>query len=150
MLTCFFCSDFSSYQVHRHKFVPGTPSALANSEKTKILLKENHYPIADGLDKMFPTLIGKGMKYFELQSDDAKGVFAKSEKPLKVSNQQCYLMTYRSDVFFPEDKLPEVTMLSWDFSTWLRSFTLIPLSMAFWPDHMEYLREIIWKSLQSI
>jgi len=48
-------------------------------------LKENHYPIADGLDKMFPTLIGKGMKYFELESDDAKGVFAKSEKPLKVS-----------------------------------------------------------------
>ena len=111
--------------------MPGTPSALANSEKTKILLKENHYPIADGLDKMFPTLIGKGMKYFELQSDDAKGVFAKSEKPLKVSNQQSNLILHRSDVFFPEDKLPEVTMSSWDFSTWLRSSTLIPFSMAF-------------------
>lgn len=64
--------------------MPGTPSALANSEKTKILLKESHYPIGEGLDKMFPTLIGKGMKYFELESDDAKGTWAKSEKPLKI------------------------------------------------------------------
>ena len=74
--------------MHRHKFVPGTPSALANSEKTKILLKEDHYPIADGLEKMFPTLIGKGMKYFELKSDDANGSWAKSEKPMKVSPQK--------------------------------------------------------------
>lgn len=80
--------------MHRHQFIPGTPSALANSEKTKILLKENHYPIAEGLDKMFPTLINKGMKYFELQSDDTNGVWAKSEKPMKVS--QLRINSYRN------------------------------------------------------
>jgi hypothetical protein len=59
--------------VHRHSFIPGTPAALANSENTKILLKEEQYPIAEGLDKLFPTLLGKGMKYFELKTDDANG-----------------------------------------------------------------------------
>ena len=47
-------------------------------------LKEDVYPIAEGLGPLFPTLIGKGMKYFELTADP-KGELLKSDKPLNVS-----------------------------------------------------------------
>jgi len=35
------------------------------------------YPMADGLQPLFPTLIGKGMQYFELKSDAENGEIAK-------------------------------------------------------------------------
>ena len=48
-------------------------------------LKEEVYPIAEGLGPLFPTLIGKGIKYFELTAD-TNGEHLKSDKPLNVSN----------------------------------------------------------------
>lgn len=79
-----FFSDFSEYQVHRHKFVPGTPEPLANIDKSKISLVEDNFPIDEKLEPLFPTLIGGGMKYFEMKLD-ATGERVKSEKPLRVS-----------------------------------------------------------------
>ena len=56
---------------------------MKNLATDKIRLYEEDYPIVDGLKELFPTLIGSGMKYFELKSD-SNGVLAKSDKPLKV------------------------------------------------------------------
>ena len=50
-----------------------------------IALTESDYPMAEGLDKLFPTLIERGMKYFELKSDAENGALAKSENPTNVS-----------------------------------------------------------------
>jgi hypothetical protein len=65
--------DFSQYQVHRHSFIPGTPASLADVATTKVTLKEEVYPIAEALSPLFPTLIGAGMKYFELAADPVDG-----------------------------------------------------------------------------
>jgi hypothetical protein len=103
-------SDFSSYQMHRHKYVPGTPTSLSNSDKEQITLHQEDYKIEEGLQALFPTLIGGGMKYLELKSDPA-GTWAKSDKPLKVSNHLIkvaisalliipYLIKYDVNFFF--------------------------------------------------
>ena len=59
--------------MHRQKFVPITPSVLSSCTEQKVTLKEDTYAIEDGLKPLFPTLIGNGMKYFELDFDEAKG-----------------------------------------------------------------------------
>lgn len=38
-----------------------------------ITLKETEYPMVEGLEELFPTLINKGMKYFEIKAEDDKG-----------------------------------------------------------------------------
>jgi hypothetical protein len=49
-------------------------------------LHEENYPIAAGLEKLFPTLLsGEGMKYFEVKVDNTNGEAARSSKPLRVS-----------------------------------------------------------------
>ena len=50
-----------------------------------MILKEDTYPIADGLSNLFPTLIGKGMKYYQLAQDDQNGQVQRSDTPLRVS-----------------------------------------------------------------
>jgi len=51
-----------------------------------VSLHEESYPIAAGLDALFPTLLGNGgMKYYELRADVQNGTLAKSDKPIKVS-----------------------------------------------------------------
>lgn len=83
------CSNFTDYQKHRHKFVPQVPLTLANIQTDKMTLHEEEYPIAGGLDKLFPTLIGGGMKYFEQRVDPA-GELVKSDKPLRVGASMRY------------------------------------------------------------
>lgn len=78
-------SDFSEFQEHRHKFVPGTPEALAKIDKSKISLVEGEFPIDEKLGPIFPTLLKDGMKYFEMKLD-AEGERVKSSKPLRVSS----------------------------------------------------------------
>lgn len=64
---------------------------MANIETAKMTLHEEEYPIAGGLEKLFPTLIGAGMKYFE-QRGDPSGELVRSERPLRVSDSyQTYL-----------------------------------------------------------
>ena len=70
--------------MHRHKFVPGTPEALAKIDKSKISLTEGEFPIDENLGPIFPTLLDGGMKYFEMKLDD-NGERVKSDKPLRVS-----------------------------------------------------------------
>lgn len=65
--------------------MPGTPNALADAESIPVTLKEEQYPIAAGLESLFPTLLSKGMKYFELGADATNGRLLKSDKPLNVS-----------------------------------------------------------------
>ena len=60
-------SNFTPAQSARHTFIPEVPLTLANIVSEKIIQHEEAFPIADGLDKLFPTLIGKGMKYFEMR-----------------------------------------------------------------------------------
>mmetsp|Transcript_1163 Transcript_1163/g.2127 ORF Transcript_1163/g.2127 Transcript_1163/m.2127 type:complete len:555 (-) Transcript_1163:2011-3675(-) len=69
--------------MHRHSFIPKSPLALGNIQTQKVKLTQGDYPIKEGLEKMFPTLIGKGMKYLELTADPS-GAIAKSAKPLKI------------------------------------------------------------------
>ena len=76
-------SDFSEYQRHRQSFTPITPSILEECVDEPVILKDADYPIADGLAALFPTLIGKGMKYYELSFND-NGDPAKSDKPMNV------------------------------------------------------------------
>jgi hypothetical protein len=76
-------SDFSKYQQHRHNFIPRSPATLANIETTKLVVSEEEFPIKKELDPIFPSLLGKGMKYLELKRDDS-GKILKSDKPLKV------------------------------------------------------------------
>lgn len=71
--------------MHRHKFVPGTPEALAKIDKSKISLVEDNFPIDEKLGPIFPTLLDGGMKYFEMKLD-ANGERVKSDKPLRVSS----------------------------------------------------------------
>jgi len=59
--------------MHRQKFTPITPTVLSSCTEKKVTLKEDTYPIDEGLHPLFPTLIGKGMKYFELNFDEEKG-----------------------------------------------------------------------------
>lgn len=47
-------------------------------------LKESSYPIAEGLNALFPTLIDKGMKYLELSVDEQNGRVSKSATPLRL------------------------------------------------------------------
>jgi hypothetical protein len=75
--------DFSEFQEHRHKFVPGTPEALAKIDKSKISLVEGEFPIDEKLGPIFPTLLKDGMKYFEMKLD-AEGERVKSSKPLRL------------------------------------------------------------------
>jgi len=77
-------SDFSDFQVHRHSYIPQIPLALKESHVTAVKLHEESYPIAEGLTALFPTLLGPGMKYFELRQDH-NGALAKSDRPIKVS-----------------------------------------------------------------
>ena len=46
-----------------------------------ISMESTDYPMADGLQPLFPTLIGKGMQYFELKSDEENGTIAKQDSP---------------------------------------------------------------------
>ena len=79
------CSDFSEYQKHRHQFKPVTPLSLEAPNDEKVKLKEENYPIKEGLAEIFPTLLGSGgMKYFEL-TQDPNGQPLKSDRPLRVS-----------------------------------------------------------------
>jgi hypothetical protein len=75
--------NFTEYQEHRHQFIPRVPSTLSSIDTQKMSLHEEQYPIAEGLDKLFPTLLGKGMKYLELKQDPS-GAVVKSEKPLRL------------------------------------------------------------------
>lgn len=73
--------------MHRHKFVPGTPEALANIDKSKVSLVEGSFPIEEKLVPIFPTLLKDGnMKYFEMKLDP-NGERVKSDKPLRVSSK---------------------------------------------------------------
>jgi hypothetical protein len=51
-------------------------------------MTKSDYPMADGLQPLFPTLIDKGMQYFELKSDQENGTLAKSDTPINVSGTQ--------------------------------------------------------------
>ena len=80
----FFNSDLlSAYQKHRLGFVPITPNALKECTSKKMVLKESSYPIDEGLQPLFPTLIDKGMKYLEL-SQDGSGAVEQSSVPLRL------------------------------------------------------------------
>jgi hypothetical protein len=57
---------------------------LSKIQTEKITLLEENYPINEGLNEHFPTLIQKGMKYYELKLDQT-GEINKSNKPLRVS-----------------------------------------------------------------
>lgn len=76
--------DFSKFQVHRQHYTPGTPQALEECDSVPIKLHTEAYPIAEGLGPLFPTLLGKGMSYFELKGDAENGTLAKSERPLNL------------------------------------------------------------------
>jgi len=79
--------------------VPGTPLTFKESETVPIAMTTAEYPVADALQPLFPTLIGKGMKYFELKGDPENGSLAKSESPLNVSTAQFefyHFMKHRS------------------------------------------------------
>ena len=65
--------------------MPNIPQALDYSDTTPISLHEGDFPIDPKLEPLFPTLMGKGMKYVELRSDEENGKLAKSDKPLRVS-----------------------------------------------------------------
>ena len=72
--------------MHRHQFVPTIPTSIEQAGEVPVTLHEEQYPIAEGLETLFPTLLGKaGMKYFELRQDAKNGALAKSERPLRVS-----------------------------------------------------------------
>lgn len=57
---------------------------MEEAESVPIKLHAEDYPIADGLDKLFPTLLANGMKYFELRGDQENGTLAKSDRPLRL------------------------------------------------------------------
>ena len=66
--------------------MPGTPAALADIADQRITLHEEaSQAMAAGLDAVFPTLINRGMKYYELRTDP-KGALARSDTPIKVSH----------------------------------------------------------------
>ena len=48
--------DFSKYQEHRLNFVPVVPKSLDECCEKKMTLKEEQFPIANGLEDLFPTL----------------------------------------------------------------------------------------------
>jgi len=77
-------SDFSSYQKHRHQFVPATPPVLAEGGTGKVTLHEETYSIDEKLNKIFPTLIHQGLKYYEFRKDEENGHILKSDAPLNV------------------------------------------------------------------
>jgi len=77
-------SDFSSYQKHRHKFVPATPPVLAECGTGKVTLHDETYAIEEKLSEIFPTLIGQGLKYYEFRKDEENGEILKSDTPLNV------------------------------------------------------------------
>lgn len=64
--------------------MPNIPQALDYSDTTPISLHEGDFPIDPKLEPLFPTLMGKGMKYVELRSDEENGKLAKSDKPLRI------------------------------------------------------------------
>ena len=66
----FFFSNFTEYQLHRFKFVPKIPVPLAQITESNVVLHEEQYPIDEGVQKLFPTLLTNGMKYFELKQQD--------------------------------------------------------------------------------
>ena len=70
--------------MHRHSFKPETPISLECPNDEKLILKEESYPIKEGLAHIFPSLLKNGgMKYFEL-TIDPKGKPLKADKPLRV------------------------------------------------------------------
>jgi len=75
--------DFSAFQVHRHTFIPQIPSALASVNTAKLALHTEDYPIAEGLNALFPTLLKSGMKYFEHQVSES-GEQVQCSRPLRL------------------------------------------------------------------
>jgi hypothetical protein len=59
-------------------------------ENNRITLKQSDYPINEALNPIFPSLLGKGMKYLELQKSES-GEVPRSERPLKVSGTNLIL-----------------------------------------------------------
>jgi hypothetical protein len=79
-------SEFSDFQRHRHAFVPGCPTALADVKNTRVKLHRKPYPIHDEAFKgLFPTLLSKEMPFLELSVSQDEGEILQSQKPLKVS-----------------------------------------------------------------
>jgi hypothetical protein len=67
-------SEFSEFQRHRHAFVPGCPTALADVENTRVKLIRKPQPIHDEKFKnLFPTLLSKEMPFLELTVSDQDG-----------------------------------------------------------------------------
>lgn len=66
--------------------MPGCPTALADTQNTKVKLEKKPYPIHDeGFKKLFPTLLSKEMPFLELNvAAGGEGVLLKSDRPLRV------------------------------------------------------------------
>ena len=66
--------------------MPKIPVPLAQITESNVVLHEEEYPIDEGVQKLFPTLLTNGMKYFELkQQDDVIVSHQELEEPLRVS-----------------------------------------------------------------
>ena len=84
---------FSTFQVLRHSFVPGSPACIADIANTKVSLERSSLPIDDKLKDLFPTLLtpdaeGKVMQQLEIKVDEKSGSIIKSDTPLKVRTQK--------------------------------------------------------------
>ena len=65
----------------------------AEGATVPISVAARDYPMADALQPLFPTLIGRGMQYFELKSDAENGTLAQSDTPLNVSSYLDFVLT---------------------------------------------------------
>lgn len=85
-------SEFSEFQRHRHTFVPGCPTALADVHNTKVKLLRKPFPIHDEKFKtVFPTLLSKEMPLLELTVSPDEGEILQTDKPLRVSERVHYI-----------------------------------------------------------
>mmetsp|Transcript_21842 Transcript_21842/g.16190 ORF Transcript_21842/g.16190 Transcript_21842/m.16190 type:complete len:295 (+) Transcript_21842:81-965(+) len=75
--------EFSDYQLHRQKFVPGCPQSLVDPVSNKVTLDKQPIPISDSLKEIFPVLFAKEMPYYELKLNEG-GVSLGREHPLRI------------------------------------------------------------------
>ena len=111
------------------------------------------YPMADGLQPLFPTLIGKGMQYFELKSDLENGSIAKSDTPKNVSQTQFVYLSFfkhRSVLYSAEVKQLVDTTSSWASIKWPKCFIQTRKYGASYLALMVFTLVTIWRSLENI
>ena len=117
---------FSSLQLLRHEFVPGTPACLADVENTKVVFKRSPLPIKDELKQMFPTLLSggsEGMQQLEICVDNENGSILRSQQPLRVSF--LFIETRNSSMQFG-DVISQIWALIRVFDLWLKLNNISP------------------------